>query len=111
MTLDEPETSYSTRIACRFNAGTIGADAIPVLITVTSPAGDNFSETIDLPVTASSDLIRTRRAGGPVVDIDWPYRDRIVPGQDTGVWQVAIRPIKKTMAGSIYGMGLSYKRK
>ncbi len=111
MTLDEPEASYSTRIACRLNANTIGADIIPLLITVTSPEGRDFSEKVDMPITASSELIRTKRAGGPVVDIDWPYRDRIVPGQDTGLWQVAVRPIKKTMIGSIYGMGLSYKRK
>ena len=109
MTLDEPQTSYLTRIACRFNASSIGNGIIPLLITVVSPEGEDFSEVVDFPVTASNGVVNAERAGGSLVDIDWPYRDRIVPGKDTGLWKVAIRPLDRNMIKDIYGIGWSYK--
>lgn len=110
ITLDEPETSYSTRIACRYNMSTINSACIPVLISVTSPSGEIFMESVDLPLAQCDSMIRTRKSGGPVMDIDWPYRDRIIPAADTGIWHVAIRPVRKAMVQSIYGIGFSYKR-
>ena len=108
--LDEPETEYTTRIACRYNAAGIKADAIPVLVAVTSPSGARSMERIELPLAADGEAVTVQRSGGSVVDIDWPYRDRIVPGQDTGLWQVAIRPLERNMLRNIYGMGFSYRR-
>ena len=109
MTLDEPQTSYSTRVACRLDASAIRKNNIPLLITVSSPEGEDFSELVDFPVTASNGLVRTGKGAGPLVDIDWPYREKIVPGKDTGLWKVAIRPVDRSMIKNIYGMGWSYK--
>lgn len=109
MMLDEPQTAYSTRLACRFDASAIRNSFIPMLITVTSPAGEDFSELVDFPVTATDELVNSSKAGGPLVDIDWPYRERIVPGQDTGLWKVAVRPVSRAMIKDIHGLGWSYK--
>ena len=108
--LDEPETEYSTRIACRYNAAAIKSATIPVLVAVTSPSGVRSMERLELPLASDGETVTVQRSGGSVVDIDWPYRDRIVPGQDTGLWQVAIRPLERRMLRSIYGMGFSYRR-
>lgn len=109
--LDEPQTEYSTRISCRYNATRINSATIPVLVAVTSPSGERSMERIELPLASDGELVKVQRCGGPVVDIDWPYRDRIVPGEDTGLWRVAIRPLEGEMLGNIYGMGFSYRRK
>ena len=111
MMMDEPESIYSTRIACRYNASKIPGDRIPVLVAVISPEGKKYCESVDLPLSPSFEKVRIRKCGGSVVDIDWPYRDRIVPGADTGMWQVAIRPIDRSMLPGIYGMGFAYKIK
>ncbi len=111
VTLDEPQTEYSTRIACRYNAAAIKSASIPVLVAVVAPSGKRSMERVELPLASDGERIEVQRSGGPVVDIDWPYRDRIVPGEDTGTWHVAIRPLERKMLRNIYGMGFSYKRK
>ena len=80
-------------------------------VAVVAPSGKRSMERIELPLASDGERIEVQRSGGPVVDIDWPYRDRIVPGEDTGTWHVAIRPLERKMLRSIYGMGFSYKRK
>ena len=111
MLLDEPQSEYSSRIACRYNATGIKSGSIPVLVAVISPSGERSMERLELPLASDGKSIKVQRSGGAVVDIDWPYRDRIVPGEDTGLWHVAIRPLERKMLRSIYGMGFSYQRK
>lgn len=111
MLLDEPQGQYSSRIACRYNANGITSTCIPVLVAVTSPSGERSMERIELPLASDGESIKVQRSGGAVMDMDWPYRDRIVPGEDTGLWHVAIRPLERKMLRSIYGMGFSYQRK
>lgn len=109
MLLDEPQTSYSTYIACRCKASAIKGKHIPLLISVTSPSGEKALERVDFPLTADCPGVEVKRSGG-LVDIMWPYRDRIVPGADTGLWQLAVKPLEESAARNIYGIGLSYRR-
>lgn len=111
MLLDEPQSEYSSRMACRYNANGITSASIPVLVAVTSPSGERSMERIELPLASDGESIKVKRIGGSIVDMDWPYRNRIVPGEDTGLWHVAIRPLERKMLRSIYGMGFSYQIK
>lgn len=108
--LDEPQTSYSTYIACRCKASAIKGNSIPLLISVTSPNGETALERVDFPLTAQCPGVKVKRSGGALVDIVWPYRDRIVPGADTGLWHMAMKPLESSALKNIYGMGVSYER-
>ncbi|MBO4572099.1 MAG: hypothetical protein J5699_09260 [Bacteroidales bacterium] len=110
MMMDEPQAAYSARIACRYDASRIKAESIPLLVGIVSPSGERAMERIEMPLASDGDRIKVQHSGGAVVDIDWPYRDRILPGEDTGTWQVVIRPMEHRMLRHIYGMGFSYKR-
>jgi len=110
MPMDEPSASYATRFACRFRGSAIGGENIPMMVEVTSPSGEKYLENIDMPLASNSDRIRRSRDGG-LSDIDWPYRDNIRPGRDTGLWQVAIRPVDRSLYEEILGMGFTYKEK
>lgn len=110
MLMDDPDAVYSTRFACRYVNGSAGGKDIGLMVAVTSPAGERFMENISIPLNASSEAIGRRREGG-ITDIDWPYRERIRPGADTGLWQVAVCPTDRTMFEGILGMGFTYKEK
>lgn len=109
MLLDEPQTSYSTYIACRCKASAINGNRVPLLISVTSPSGEKALERVDFPLTEKCEGVEVKRSGS-LVDIVWPYREHIVPGNDTGTWVLMIKPLEKSAADNIYGIGLSYER-
>lgn len=108
--LDEPGGCYSTRIACRCDAAGIGRESIPLLVAVVSPSGERSMEIVEMPLASGGEKARMRRSSGSVVDMEWSYRERIVPGRDTGLWHISIRPVDRKMMQSIYGMGFSYTR-
>lgn len=110
MLMDEPQATYSTHFACRYKNNSVPEGEIPLLVAVTSPSGETFMENCSIPLASGSETISRKREGG-LSDMEWPYRDRISPGNDTGVWHIAVRPQDRKLYDGILGMGFSYEEK
>lgn len=101
---------YDTFISCKFNSSEIINDYLKAQIIVQTPTGQNYYDTLSLPLHRTQSYITQKESisvvrNGKHIDIEWPYRSNII--SDTiGKWNITINPISNI--SGIYGIGFSY---
>jgi hypothetical protein len=107
--LDDSLALYSTEIICRWNTSKIKDKVIDLNVIVNAPDSTSYEENVRLPLNAGSNAIKLLKLRAAEADIQWPYRDKISVGGNTGIWSITITPSKAAAQG-ITGLGFSYKK-
>lgn len=106
---DDSLALYSTEIICRWNTSKIEDDFIDLNVLIEAPDSTFYEENLHLPLNAGSHTIKLLKLRAAEADIQWPYRDNIRVGGNTGIWNITITPSSAAAEG-ITGLGFSYKK-
>lgn len=96
---------YSTSVFCSFDREKVVGDNMDMDITLVSPNGLKYGETVEFPLV-ESDRIKLSRRGGTLMDIEWPYRDNIT-ADCSGVWSIIFNLTDSLQSKGVIGMGFS----
>ena len=107
--LDDPSAHYSTSIVVRYDCSTLDNHPLTLDIYITSPAGENAVERVELSLSESG--YGKRHGFGTVRDANWPYRENItVDSKSAGIWKIAVKPSDRMTEEAVQGIGFSYRK-
>lgn len=107
----EMQESLKTRdlfFICRIDNSKCSDGNLLFSIKLTSPQGDIFRDTLDLPVSGSNSDIKYKSViGDYMTDIEWRYATDLIP-VEYGKWLIDVTPVKD-LDDCIFGFGISYR--
>ena len=112
MQMDE-KGLYDSEICCRYYPDRIESSTLDLLVTVFSPSGESYSETLRLPIfrkeIKGDDRVKVVTANeSAALDASWLYCQGIQVSEG-GRWRLNLKILDKNIAKEIVGIGFHYK--
>ncbi len=96
---------YNTSIFCTMDRDLIEGNEIDMDVTLVSPDGKKYGESIALPLIESGQIKYTKK-NGTQIEMEWPYRED-VSTESSGVWSIIFNLPNPLQARGVYGVGFS----